>query len=109
MQQNLNPTGGVPPGRQHRLAPLTRTQPFGDSIDEQVVMSYSERPRVASSWWRADLRDRGARQQQSSALVAECVLDVAHRQATGEELDGQVLQGLRLGVRGPPSPGWSPL
>jgi hypothetical protein len=40
--------------------------------------------------------DRVARQQQSPALVAERVLDVAHRKAAGEELDRKVLQGLRL-------------
>src|SRR5512132_905355 len=89
------------PCRQHRLAPLPRTQPFGDPVDEQVGdVVFGEIPArkllVVRPQARADLRDRGARQQESSALVAERVLDVAHRKAAGEELDGQVLQGLRL-------------
>ena len=91
----------MPPGRQHRLAPLPRTQPFGDAIDEQVGnVIFGEIPArkflVVRPQARTDLRHRGARQQQSSALVAERVLDVAHRKAAGEKLDGQVLQGLRL-------------
>ena len=101
MQQHLGAAGGMPPGCQHRLASLPRTQPFGNAIDEQVGdVVFGEIPArkllVVRPQARADLRDRGARQQQSPALVAERVLDVAHRKATGEELDGQVLQGLRL-------------
>ncbi len=42
----------------------------------------------------AEFRDGGARQEQPPALVPEGVLDVAHRQAAGQELDRQPFQCL---------------
>src|SRR5512132_377510 len=62
MRQNLGAAGGMPPGRPHRLAPLPRTQPFGDPVDEQVGdVVFGEIPArkllVVRPQARADLRE----------------------------------------------------
>jgi len=93
------------PGRHDGLAPLTGADALGDAVDEQVDdLVLAQVPRgevlVVPPQLLAELGHRRARQQPPPVVGAKGVLDVAHRQAPRQHLDGQLLQrlGPALGV-----------
>ena len=102
MQQNASPGRREAPGGHDRLAPLARADTFGDAIDEEIddlvpaQVSLGE-VLVVPPELLAKLGDCGPRQQELTIIGPEGVLDVPHRQAAGQHLDGQLLQRL-----GPP-------
>ena len=95
----LRPSVADAPGRQHRLAGLTRPQPLGDAVDEEVddpVLGQiaAREPLVFRPQPFGDLAHRCPRQQPPAVLVGEGILDVARRQPARVELDRQLLQRL---------------
>ena len=95
----MRPSVADAPGRQHRLAGLTRPQPLGDAVDEEVddaVLGQiaAREPLVFRPQSLGDLAHRCPRQQPPAALVGECILDVARRQPARIKLDRQLLQRL---------------
>ena len=101
VQQDLGAAHGEAPGRQHRLAPLTRPDALGNAVHEQVGdVVLRQIPLgellVVRPLPLTDLGHRRARQQQPTALVPESILDVAHAQAPRQKLHRQALE--RLGA-----------
>ena len=92
---------GAPPPLT-RLAPLTRPEPLGDAVDEQVDDGVLGKIALAEAFVFGpqpfgDLAHRSPRQKPAAPLVGERVLDVARRQTPRIELDRQTLERL-----GPP-------
>jgi hypothetical protein len=99
VQEHPGAGRGEAPGRHHRLAPLAGTDALGDAVDEQigdVVLAQVAGGEllVVGPEPLPELRDRCARQEQPPGLVAKGVLDVAHRQAAGQQFHRQILERL---------------
>jgi len=101
MQELLATLAREGPSRQYRLAFLPGLQPLGDAVDEQIGDLVFRQVTAGESLIvgpqpLAEFRDRRARQQQTTTLILEGVLDVAHRQPARQHLERQILQ--RLGM-----------
>ena len=83
VRQDLGSATGEAPGGELRLTLLARADTLGDAVDEQirdVVLAQVSRGEVlvVGPQPLTDLRHRCLRQQQSTGLVFEGILDVAH-------------------------------